>query len=113
MAVPDTTSLQFLVMGTLLHGEESGQSVREELVKHGVRKSGPAFYQLMARMEDDGLVRGRYESYVINGQPIKERRYKLTAHGQRAWEKARDFYMQVAGLQGGFDHVRTGLLGGN
>lgn len=110
MSVPETTALQFLVLSTLLNGEDSGQKVRDELAKRGAPKSGPAFYQLMSRMEDDGLVKGRYHSYVIDGQPIKERRYKLTAHGQRAWEKARDFYLSVAGLQGGNDRVRFGIL---
>lgn len=101
MGVPEITHLQFLVMGTLLNGDESGQKIRAELAKHGVRKSGPSFYQIMARLEDDGLVKGWYDQYVLDGQPIKERRYKLTAQGHRAWERTSDFYLSsIAAYQG-------------
>lgn len=106
MAIPDITHLQCLVLGTLLDGEESGQGVRTLLAKHGVKKSGPAFYQLMARMEDDGLVKGRYDQFVLEGQPIKERRYRITPNGQRVWEKTRDFYLsQFATNHGGIAHA--------
>jgi DNA-binding PadR family transcriptional regulator len=92
MSLPEITHLQWLVLGTLLNGDESGFCIREELSKHGVKKSGPAFYQLMARLETDGMVRGRYEHCMVENQPIKERWYKLTGAGRRAWESTSEFY---------------------
>ena len=107
MKVPEITHLQFFVIGTLMNGEVSGKHVRAELRQQGVRKSGPAFYQLMARLEDSGFVSGRYDQKVIDGQIIKERRYKLCGKGVQAWERTRDFYLEQARLvsQGGLSSV--------
>ena len=58
MSVPKLTHLQFLVIGVLLRGDCSGRVVRSELEAFGIRKSGPAFYQLMARLEDAGWDNG-------------------------------------------------------
>jgi len=45
----------------------------------------PAFYQMMSRLERDGLVEGRYESIVIGDQSVKERdtgsRRRAPGHG--------------------------------
>src|SRR3954467_4247990 len=102
MSLPETTHLQWLVLGTLLNGDVAGHRVREELAKHGVRKSGPSFYQLMARLEADGLVKGWYEYDMVDNQPIKERWYKLLAAGRRAWESTYEFYAATSlAFQGG------------
>jgi len=102
MSLPEITHLQWLVLGTLMDGDEAGYRVREDLAKHGVDKSGPAFYQLMARLEADGLVKGRYEYSMIENQPIKERWYKLTGAGRRAWHETSEFYVAArAAVQGG------------
>jgi DNA-binding PadR family transcriptional regulator len=102
MPLPELTHLQFLVLSILLDGERSGREVRERLKEAGESKSGPAFYQFMARLEDAGFVEGWYDQKVVDGQSIKERRYKITGGGLRAWEEVRDFYLaQVsAGIQG-------------
>jgi len=68
------------------------------LSEFGVRKSGPAFYQLMSRLEDAGLVTGSYHQEIIDGQIIRERHYRITAEGTRAWDGSRDFY--VAAIRG-------------
>lgn len=70
-----------------------GRQVRRELGRRGVRRSGPAFYQMMARLEDAGLVGGEYDQKVVAGQIIKERRYTLTPAGAAAWNATRDFYL--------------------
>jgi len=106
MALPDVTHLQWLVLGTLLDADEAGYRIRQELAKHGVNKSGPGFYQLMARLEADGMVKGRYEYSMIDNQPIKERWYKLTGAGRRAWQSTSEFYAAtsaafVGGLSNG------------
>ncbi len=98
MPLPDITHLQFLVLGLLMDGELSGRLLREGMAEDGRRKSAPAFYQFMARLEDAGLVEGRYEPKILDGQPIKERWYKVTGRGESAWRDTRDFYMARAGL---------------
>src|SRR5918995_1104670 len=90
--IPDITHLQFLVLGTLRGGERPGRVVRRALARHGVRRTGPAFYQMMARLEDAGFVEGTYDQKIVEGQIIKERRYTLTAAGEAAWSGTRAFY---------------------
>lgn len=96
MAVPDLTHLQFFVLGTLLGGGRPGKSIRAELQAHGSPKSGPSFYQLMARLEDDGFVRGWYDQKVVDGQIIRQRHYEITARGRSSWQATRDFYRITA-----------------
>lgn len=101
--LPEITHLQFLILAICLNEEKSGREIRKELAAQGAKKTGPAFYQLMARLEDDHMVKGWYDQKVIDGQIIKERRYKITSGGERAWEQTRDFYAKNVnrGLQGG------------
>ncbi len=78
-----------------------GREIRSHLSEFGVRKSGPAFYQLMSRLEDAGLVTGSYHQEIIDGQIIRERHYRITAEGTRAWDGSRDFYMAaIRGFEG-------------
>jgi DNA-binding PadR family transcriptional regulator len=93
--LPSVTHLQFLVLGALQAQEQSGRAIREVLATYGVRRSGPAFYQLMSRLESAGLVAGRYEQIVVGDQAVTERRYQITADGQRLWARAHDFYTEV------------------
>jgi DNA-binding PadR family transcriptional regulator len=92
LKLPQTTHLQFSVLAFLQAGEQSGKAVRRRLGELGLRRSSPAFYQLMSRLEDAGLVAGRYEQQVIDGQIIKERVYTITEKGELAWQTTRDFY---------------------
>ena len=101
MQLPSTTHLQFLVLGVLRGGPTTGRALRGHLQDFQVKRSGPAFYQLMARMEDGGLVEGWYVQQVIEGQIIRERHYRITAIGTRAWQASRDFYlMSIRGVEG-------------
>jgi len=90
--IPEITHLQFLVLGMLRGGERTGRVVRRTLKRHGIERSGPAFYQMMARLEDAGLVAGEYDQKIVDGQIIKERRYSLTSQGESAWSATRAFY---------------------
>ena len=92
--VPAITHLQFLVLAMLRAGPRLGRHVRARLARHGARRSAPAFYQMMARLEDAGLVEGDYDQKVIDSQIIKERRYTLTPAGEAAWKRTRDFYVE-------------------
>ncbi len=97
--IPRITHLQFLVLGLLRQSGRLGRELRRELTRRGVRRSGPAFYQLMARLEDADLVAGAYDQKIVSGQIIKERRYEITASGTAAWTATRDFYVtQIAAL---------------
>lgn len=95
MGVPRITHLQFSVLAFLHGGEQPGKEVRAHLGELGMRRSGPAFYQLMSRLEDAGLVAGSYDQKVVDGQIIKERRYTVTEDGMDAWRSTRDFYVET------------------
>jgi DNA-binding PadR family transcriptional regulator len=108
MPLPDITHLQFLILAILMNDEKTGRCVRKELAEQGVKKSGPAFYQLMARLEDSRFVKGWYEQKIVDGQIIKERRYKLTGQGRKAIEQVQEFYFANPRLElhaGGAHHA--------
>ena len=99
--IPRLSHLQFLVVGIVRGGSIPGRIVRARLSDFGVRKSGPGFYQLMARLEDAGLVEGHYHQEVVEGQIIRERHCTLTARGSKAWDGSRDFYVEaIRGFDG-------------
>ena len=99
--LPAVTHLQFLVLGVLRSSVRPGRTVRKALARHGIRRSGPAFYQMMSRLEDAGLVAGEYDQKVVDGQIIKERRYALTPAGAASWASTRAFYDEAIGAYGG------------
>jgi len=105
MPIPDITHLQFLLLDSLQDGDRSGRALRELLLAQKHRTSGPAFYQLMARMEDAKLVRGRYDQKLIEGQLIKERVYTITASGIATAEQVRAFYAELAARRLGAEGV--------
>src|SRR5262245_52610497 len=92
MSLPEITHLQFFLLDALIGGERTGRSLREELAKRGHKKSAPAFYQTMARLEDAKFVKGRYDQKVVEGQIIKERVYEIRGAGTRAVNDVRHFY---------------------
>ena len=105
--VPRLSHLQFLVVGILRGGGQAGRDIRGALKDFGVRKTGPAFYQLMSRLEDSGYVQGSYHQDIVESQIIRERHYSLTGEGARSWEATRDFYLDAIR---GFDGLE-GLAG--
>ena len=107
MSVPRLSHLQFLVIGIVGGSTVPGREVRDRLRGFGIRKGGLAFYQLMARLEDGGLVEGTYSQQVVDGQIIRERHYVVTADGRQAWGASRDFYTKAIEGFGG----REGLAG--
>jgi hypothetical protein len=100
MALPELSHLQYHVLRVLLAGKRPGRDVRATLAKEGEKKSGPAFYQLMARMEEAGLVKGWYETREIDGQSVKERWYEVRGAGLRSYNATRDFYIRDGGTLG-------------
>ena len=94
--IPSLSHLQYLTLAVLIGGDEPGRVIREVVAQHGALRSAAAFYQLMARLERDGLVEGWYEPIVVAGQPAKERRYRITRAGAAAWQRTRAFNEAVA-----------------
>jgi len=92
MPLPRLTHLQYLVVSQLARQSDPGRAIRGRLRDAGVRQSGPAFYQLMAGLEDGGFVSGWYEQQIVDGQIIRERHYKVLAAGLRALDESRRFY---------------------
>ena len=92
---PRLSHLQFLVLGTLLKGARPGREIRDELHRFGVKRSGPGFYQLMARLEEAEWVEGSYKQKVVEGQIIRERSYRLRGAGRSAWNQCRKFNESV------------------
>jgi DNA-binding PadR family transcriptional regulator len=95
-SLPVLTHLQFLVLGVLKADPQPGRTLRKALGVYGIQRTGPAFYQLMARMEKDRLVDGWYEQLTVGDQLVTERHYRITADGARRWNDARAFYEHVA-----------------
>lgn len=98
------TNLQFVVLGALRGGALTGQQLRDRLEEFGLHKTGPAFYQMMSRLEEAGMISGWYTQEIVKGQIIRERNYELQASGQAAWRRDRDFNLQVIRR---FDDVET------
>jgi DNA-binding PadR family transcriptional regulator len=94
--LPPLSHLQFLALGVILSNDEPGRVIRDVVADYGVRRTGAAFYQLMARLERDGLIEGCYEPVIVGDQTVRERRYRITAAGSRAWKQTRSFYETVA-----------------
>ncbi|MCH7701640.1 MAG: helix-turn-helix transcriptional regulator, partial [Planctomycetes bacterium] len=100
MPVPSLTHLQFAVLDALGAKERPGREVRERLAEMGVAKSGPAFYRLMARLEEAGFLTGEYHQKTVLGQHLRERRYRITAHGVAAANETALFYIQAGLING-------------
>jgi hypothetical protein len=90
--VPELSHLQFAVLEVLGAAQMSGKDLRAGLGELGIKKSGPAFYQMMARLEEAKFAEGWYAQQIIDGQIIKERQYKITGNGIRALNQTKTFY---------------------
>ena len=102
MNFPELTPMQELILGIIGTTESKGRFLREELAKQNVNKSGPAFYQMMSRLEESGFVEGWYEQKIIEGQIIKERTYKMTGKGHHALAATLEYYRHRVSLNPGF-----------
>ncbi|MEM1099738.1 MAG: hypothetical protein AAGH92_13245 [Planctomycetota bacterium] len=101
MNLPPYTALQFAVIAELIPGEMEGRDLRKALrEKHGIKRSGPSFYNQMSRLEEAGQVKGEYRLKEVGDQHVRARWYKLTGKGTKDYNKTREFYsdtLQVGG----------------
>jgi hypothetical protein len=103
-ALPELSHLQAGVLQALGSQKRSGKELRQILRKeYGVRQSGPAFYQMMSRLEDGHFVEGEYEYLTIGDQLIKERHYRILGDGVRKLNEAKWFYSRIAVGSAGFE----------
>lgn len=93
--IPALSHHQILVLHTLQNQQSgtSGKEVRDRIFwLSGEQIEGPRFYQLMHRLERNGLVRGKPVSKMVDKQRIVERFYFRTKAGNAALKQALDFY---------------------
>lgn|ERR1039457_643282 len=96
IAIPQLSHLQFAVLDVLGTDVGSGKELRKRLSERGIKKSGPSFYQMMARLEEAKFVEGSYKQEIIEGQIIKERQYRIVADGVRALNRTKQYYTASA-----------------
>jgi hypothetical protein len=98
MPIPRWTHQQFAVLNALRDGGVLwGRDLRAALKAERYESSNNAFYALMDRLETAGLVEGWYEDRDVLGQPMRERKYKLTGLGQQAWDEVISYYLARRG----------------
>lgn len=90
--LPQLTHLQFLVLSLIGPRQALGGQVRSRMAHDGVRLTAPAFYQLMARLEDAGLVTGQYVRADGANRALRFRAYRVTGAGVTAVNQSREFY---------------------
>ena len=103
MSDSNLSNHQFAILSIIRASEVRGKEIRDHLKKlkiSKISKSGPAFYQLMSRMEEAGLVSSKFDQRIIDGQIIKEKKYKIKAKGARSLESTIDFNNRVTALHG-------------
>src|SRR3954465_3742891 len=95
--LPELSHLQVMVLECLGTHKRSGRELRHLLAENKIKKTGPAFYQLMARLEEARFVEGEYSQKIVEGQIIKERFYRGTGQGEKAMRQTLEFYQNLAG----------------
>ncbi len=100
MSLPKISHVQFAILAALIGGPMTGRELRKVLKEEGALRSGPAFYQLMARMEGGKLVKGTDERVEIKGYPVTQKRYRVLAGGRSAFSGTLAFInRRVGGLR--------------
>ncbi|KAA3609401.1 MAG: hypothetical protein DWQ01_08700 [Planctomycetota bacterium] len=89
--IPDITTKQFMVLGCLRGSEMTGKELRAELAKEGLKQSMPGFYQMMARLEKDKLVKGWYDTHETNGRKRRVRKYQILGSGVQVFNQVLRF----------------------
>ena len=87
------------------HGQINGVDLRRELAAEGVKKSGPAFFDMMMRLESAGLIRSWHDNEtLVKGRRRRTKFYCLEGDGFRALQEFRQYlqdYMKRRSWEGG------------
>ena len=89
--VPDAASLnlfQVFVLARIAQSETKGAELRKGLSEAGCPKSEAAFANAMKRLENKGLLTGRFETASIDGMPVREKYFQITGSGQAILQSA-------------------------
>src|SRR4029450_1635795 len=88
--LPELSHLQIAVLGFLGAEAQRGAGIRSHLGSLSVHQTGPAFYQMMARLEEAGLAEGWERRKGVGGRGVS--RWSPTAgsspRGGRRWRVA-------------------------
>lgn len=84
-STPEVTGLEAAILRIISGGERSANEIRKHLRDGDVSKTRADFYELMGRMEEDSLIDGFYVDLDIGLSKSKERRYRITSMGKRAY----------------------------
>ena len=90
------TNLQFGILGAVRYSWRAGDFIREQMRIARVPVEGPAFYQLMARLEKAQLLEGKYTTRMLGKQIVRKRSYHCTLKGIQAYNSLRAFHDAVA-----------------
>ncbi len=66
-----------VMLRLLRPGSMSGRQLRIAMEGEGVKKSGPAFYMLVSRAIDEGLIESWDNPKIVSGVAIQERWFKI------------------------------------
>ncbi len=94
--LPEVTHLQFLVLDAVDRGQAFSRQIRDVLKAYGQGEKHPAFYMLLRRMEEAGLLEGSRHSQVVEltgrMQHLREKVYRLTEKGAQQHRSCLAFY---------------------
>ncbi|MEM8549874.1 MAG: PadR family transcriptional regulator [Verrucomicrobiota bacterium] len=93
MNTPTLSHLQFAVLDCIGGREMKGRDLRQRMKdEKGISKAGPAFYQLMGRMEEGGLVKSKVEDIELGENRLKQKIYWITGEGAKAVHRSKTYY---------------------
>ena len=84
--------IQCLTLASIGTEEVTGNTLRARLLEAGIVSEGPAFYQMMKRLEADGLTVGRYAQVETSRQPVTIHCYTTTEKGRATLAAVVEFY---------------------
>ena len=105
MDVPQMTPLQALVVNILFEGELSSRRIQDEMDFLGVAMKMPLVYRLLGRLEMAEYIYGCYRQYQTpDGRTIRERHYRVSETGLKAWQETVAFYQKMLPPPDHFGH---------
>jgi DNA-binding PadR family transcriptional regulator len=76
-------------------GRVAGIDLRSQLKAEGYGTSGPGFYQIMGRLEDNGYIKACESKVMIGGKSYRQKEYSITGAGRNALEEYRKLASKV------------------